>query len=58
MAHGVTVHMDKDSFPTFLLSLETADDRLRTTIMRSHPNKVAYKWVEICDLNMIKAVKY
>jgi len=30
----------------FLLSLETADNKKRIVIMRSYPNKVAYRWVK------------
>ena len=30
----------------FLLSLQTVDDKKRIRIMRSYPNKIAYKWVK------------
>ena len=35
-----------DVIVKFLLSLETVDDKKRIAIMRSYPNKVAYKWVK------------
>ena len=35
-----------DTIVKFLLALETADDKKRVAIMKSHPNKVAYKWVK------------
>ncbi len=34
-----------DVIVKFLLSLETADDKKRVSIMKSYPNKVAYMWV-------------
>ena len=35
-----------DTIVKVLLALETADDKKRVAIMKSHPNKVVYKWVK------------
>ncbi len=44
-----------DVIVKFLLSLETADDKKRVSIMRSYPNKVAYKWAKRYDLMVVQS---
>ena len=44
-----------DTIVKVLLALETADDKKRVAIMKSHPNKVAYKWVKQYDLMVVQS---
>ncbi len=46
-----------DVIMKFLLSLETADDRQRASIMMSYPNKVAY-WIKRYALMVVQSSKY
>jgi lipopolysaccharide biosynthesis protein len=39
----------------FLLSLQTANDKKRIRIMRSYPNKIAYKWVKRYDVMVVES---
>ena len=44
-----------DTIVKVLLALETADDKKRVAIMKSYPNKVAYKWVKRYDLMVVQS---
>ncbi len=43
-----------DEIVKFMLSLETANDKDRLVIMRTYPNKIAYKWVKRYDIKVVQ----
>jgi hypothetical protein len=40
---------------TFLLSLQTANDKKRIRLMRRYPNKIAYTWVKRYDIMVVES---
>ena len=43
-----------DKIVKFMLSLEPANDKDRLVIMRTYPNKIAYKWVKRYDIKVVQ----